>query len=173
MLGTTVVVVALVSAAAALAVKPKSGNWKGTTSQTFPNTTISGPCPLLSGGPAPVCFKVSSAGSTIVDFEPAFEGSCTKAGSPPKQSPIITTDAGRNVPITNGKFHTSTTSARIHSGSVTLATASDQLHGKFTSKTKASGTYSVTFKFNNNAAKYGLAGYSCKTGTVSWTATAP
>jgi hypothetical protein len=159
-LGAAVALLLLVAAATALAVKPKAGTWTGTTSQSLPI-----PSPALT-------FQVSSGGLTIVNFEPVFQGSCTKPGSPAMTSPVITTDAGRNVPITKSKFHASASNGKIHSGSVTLATASDQVHGKFTSKKKAKGTYSVTFKFNNNAAKYGLAGYTCKTGTVSWTASA-
>jgi hypothetical protein len=154
-----VLLLAGVTAAAALAVKPKAGTWTGPTSQSLP---ISSPA---------LTFQVSAGGKTIVNFEPTFEGRCTKSGSPPMTSPVITTDAGRNLPIKHSKFHASASNGRIHSGSVTLATASDQLHGKFTSKKTAKGTYSVTFKFNNNAAKYGLAGYTCKTGIVSWTAT--
>jgi hypothetical protein len=162
------------AAAAALAATPKSGNWKGTTSQTFPNTTITGSCPLHTPGPAPVCFTVSSNRSIIVDFEPAFEGSCTKSGSPPMTSPVITSDAGRNIAIKSGKFHASAAHAVIHEGSLTLATATDQVTGKFTSAKAAKGTYSVTFTFNNGSAaqQAGLAGYTCKTGTVSWTAKA-
>lgn len=165
----------LIAATAALAASPKSGNWRGTTSQTFPNTTISGSCPLPTPGAAPVCFKISSDHKTIIDFQPAFDGSCTKSGSAPASSPVILTDAGRDVPISkSGKFHASTNRAVLHSGKATLGKASDQLQGKFTSKTKAAGTYSVTFTFNNSpqAQQAGVAGYTCKTGTVSWTAKA-
>lgn len=146
------------TAAVALASTPKAGTWTGSTSQTLAITS-----PALT-------FQVSTRGATVVNFEPVFVGSCTKPNSPAMNSPVITTDAGRNLPINAGKFHASATNGHIHSGALTLATASDQLRGKFISKKRARGTYSVTFKFNNNAAKYGLAGYTCRTGTVSWTA---
>ncbi len=167
----TAVVLALVGAATALA-KPKDGNWKGTTSESFPNTTITGSCPLPVPGPAPVCFQVSSGGSAVLNFEPAFDGTCTKAGSPSITSPIITTDAGRNIPVTNGKFHGHVTNGRLHSGATTLGKSQDQVHGKFTSKTKASGTLTITYQFNNStlAQQDGVAGYSCTTGKVTWTA---
>jgi hypothetical protein len=159
-LAASIAALLVVGATVALAAKPKGGRWTGTTSQSLPITS------------AALNFQVSKNRTTIVNFEPAFEGTCTKAGSATQTSPVITTDAGRNLKIKNSKFQASATNGRIHSGSVTLATASDHLHGKFISKTKAKGTYSVTFKFNANATKYGLAGYTCKTGTVSWTASA-
>jgi hypothetical protein len=155
-LSAVIAALTLLGATAALAVKPKGGSWTGTTSQG-----------------QPVTFKVSHNGLMILNFEPEFIGSCTLSGSPSMNSPMITTDAGRNIPIKHNKFFAHATNGRIQSGSVTLATASDQLHGKFISKHKAKGTYSVTFKFNGNAAQYGLANYTCKTGTVSWAATAP
>lgn len=154
-----VLLLAGTTAAAALAVKPKGGSWTGMTSQSLPTSS-----PALT-------FQVSSNHLTILNFEPVFEGNCTKTGSPAMTSPVITTDAGRNLRIKHGKFHASAT-GQIKSGNVLLAKASDQLHGKFLSKKKAKGTYSVTFRFNNNAAQYGLAGYTCKTGTVTWSATA-
>lgn len=149
----------LAGSANALAARPKAGTWTGTTSQPLPIAT-----PALT-------FRVSAEGATIVNFEPTFEGTCTKPGSPSMTSPVITTDAGRNIPIRRARFHATATNGRIHSGAVTLATASDRLRGRFISRKKAKGSYSVTFRFNNNAAKYGLAGYTCRTGTVRWTAT--
>jgi hypothetical protein len=144
----------LLSATAALAAKPKGGNWTGTTSQQQTLT-----------------FVVSSRGLTVVNFEPKFTATCTRPGSPSMTSPPIDTDAGRSISVKHGLFHSTATNGKIHNGPTVLATASDQLHGKFSSRKAARGTYSVTFKFNNNAARYGLAGYTCKTGTVSWTAT--
>jgi hypothetical protein len=153
--GASVCALILISATAALAFKPKAGSWTGTTSQSEPLT-----------------FHVSRNGLTIMNFEPEFVGMCTLSGSPTKTSNPIITDAGRNISIKKNKFHARATNGRIHTNTMTLATASDQVHGKFVSKHKAKGTYSVTFKFNGNAAQYGLANYTCKTGTVSWTATA-
>ena len=149
----------LAGATAALAARPKAGTWTGMTSQS-----------LTIGTPA-LTFRVSAKGARIVNFEPTFEGTCTKPGSPAMTSPVITTDAGRNIPIKRGRFHATAKNGRIHSGAVTLATARDKLRGRFISRRKAKGSYSVTFKFNSNAAKFGLAGYTCRTGTVSWTAT--
>jgi hypothetical protein len=154
-LSALIAALTLLGATVALAAKPKAGSWTGTTSQG-----------------QPVTFQVKHGGLTILNFEPEFVANCTLAGSAPMSSPMITTDAGRNIPIKHNKFFAHATNGRIYSGSVTLATASDQLHGKFISKHKAKGTYSATFKFNSNAARYGLANYTCKTGIVSWTATA-
>lgn len=154
-LSALVAALTLLGATAALAVKPKGGSWTGTTSQG-----------------ETVTFSVSHNGLTIRNFEPMFLGNCTLSGSTPTSSPRITTDAGRNIPVKHNKFYAHATNGRIHAGTVTLATAKDQLHGKFISKRKAKGTYSATFKFNGNAAPYGLSNYTCKTGTVSWTATA-
>lgn len=144
----------------AVAAKPRSGRWAGTTSQSLPT------------GPLTVTFRVSSRGTRIVNFEPEFQGRCLKPGSPPTASPVIRTDAGRDIAIGHGGFHASGSDGRIHSGSVTLATASDHVRGRFVSRRMARGTYSLTFTFNSHAAPYGLAGYTCRTGSVSWTATA-
>jgi hypothetical protein len=153
--GVPIGLLVLLTSAAALAAKPKPGAWTGSTSQSLP-----------------ISFHVSRGAGTVVNFEPEFKGSCTKRGSSPMSSLVITTDAGRNVSIKKGSFKASATGGKIHSRSVVLATTSDRLHGRFISKKKAKGTYSATFKFNRNAARYGLAGYTCTTGTVWWTATA-
>ncbi len=154
----------LITAAAAVAVKPKAGRWTGTTSQTLPITS-----PALT-------FQVAKEGTSmsVLNFEPVFEGSCTKAGSPSITSPIITTDAGRNIPISKKrKFFAEAKNGRLHSDSTTVGTSKDQVHGTFTSKKKASGTYSVTFQFDDSSVsrQFGVAGYSCKTGIVTWSGT--
>jgi hypothetical protein len=147
--------------ATALAVKPKAGTWTGTTSQSLPITS-----PALT-------FQVSSDGKMILNFEPAFTASCSQPGSPTVTSPVIVTDAGRNLPIKDSKFSAHATNGVIHSGSLKVATASDRVHGKFSSRHAAEGTYSVTFKANNNSLtrQAGIAGDTCKTGIVSWMAT--
>jgi hypothetical protein len=116
-------------------------------------------------------FKVSARGLRILNFEPVFQGKCTKPGSSATQSPLISTDAGRNIPITKGKFYAHATNGTLHAGSKTVGTARDQVHGKFKSRRRAAGTYTVTFTFNSSAPD-GLAGFICKTGVVRWTAVA-
>jgi hypothetical protein len=148
----TVVLAATAAVAAggvALAVTPESSEFTGKTSQRLP-----------------VTFEL--VGATIFNFEPELKGHCTKRRSH-KTTPAITTDAGRNVPIVNGAFSGSATNGKLNNGSEVVGTATDHVNGHFTSANAATGTYSVTFRFNANAPN-GLAGYRCKTGQVRFTA---
>jgi hypothetical protein len=139
-----------ITSTAALAVTPLVGQFTGKTSQKLPLT-----------------FQVFNSGATILNFQPEIIGGCTK-GSAHKTTQAITTDAGRDIAILGGVF-SAHARGKLHAGTTTVGTATDQVKGRFTSEHSVKGTYTVTFKFARNAPD-GLAGYKCHTGTVKFTA---
>jgi hypothetical protein len=141
-------VLLLAGAAAAAAVK--AGEYSGSTSESLPLT-----------------FQVSSNRTEVLNFRPTFSGSCTKSGSPATTSPQITSDVGRDIAIKHGGFRAVGLNGKLQGGSTVYGKGTDSVTGSFSGKT-AKGTYSAQFTFNKSAPD-GLAGYHCKTGTLTWT----
>jgi len=141
-------VLLLVASAAGAAVK--AGEYSGSTSESLPLT-----------------FQVSSNRTEVLNFRPTFTGSCTKSGAAAMTSPEITSDVGRDIAIKRSGFRALGLNGKLHSGSTVYGTGTDSVTGSFSGKT-AKGTYSAQFTFDKSAPD-GLAGYHCKTGTLTWT----
>jgi hypothetical protein len=144
--------VALVGATVVLAAVPKSGSYSGTSSQGLP-----------------VVFGVANGGKLITDFEPEFIAHCTKSGSPDRDTPGITTLAGRNLAIRKDAFAAHGFKGKLDINNTASGDVTDYVAGKFGSSHSANGTYSVQLTLNGSAPD-GFAGYHCVTGTLKWTA---
>jgi hypothetical protein len=132
-----IALIALFTAAVALAAAPKIGKYTGTTN-----------APKVNGYSAPVSFTVSKNGKQLQKLQYADEGcipSMTKPTGNPYKQPLAKLGT---IAVSGGKFSVknvkTSSSSNIPTGGTLTTITSSSVTGKFASATKASG--SITFE---------------------------
>jgi hypothetical protein len=150
-----IMLVALTWAAVALADAPQPGLvYSGETSQT-------------NGS---VRFGVSADGAAATNFQAVMTARCTRENKPDATIEVGLTPT-RRIAIVDGVFHY-VGGIELYDGSTLIGSGKDgEVQGGFTSPTTASGTMRFEWRYLYSAGS--ARGYTCRTGTVTFQASAP